>query len=97
MNFRERLVLKRRAISLGAVLALVIAAIALVVGVYLIGTFQSVLNTSGLPSAAQTSIGSVFSTAYSAFQLAVVGLIVIAAVAILSLVVSGFRGGRGGA
>ena len=88
---------KRRGISLGAVLALVIAAIALVVGVYLIGTFQSVLNTSGLPSTAQVAIGSVFSTTYSAFQLAVVGLIVIAAVAILSLVVSGFGRGKGGA
>jgi membrane-anchored glycerophosphoryl diester phosphodiesterase (GDPDase) len=83
----------RNAVSIGAVLTVVIASIALVLGVYLLANFQIVLNTSGLPATADNAIGTIFSTAYTAFQLLVVGLIVLAVVAILSILTSGFGGG----
>ncbi len=84
-----------KAVSVGAVLTVVVASIALAIGLFLLANFQLVLNTSGLPSAAQTAIGQVFSTAYTAFQLLVVGLIVLAAVAILSILTGGFGMGGG--
>jgi sterol desaturase/sphingolipid hydroxylase (fatty acid hydroxylase superfamily) len=86
----------RDGVSIGAVLTVVVAAIALAIGLYLLANFQLVLNTSGLPSAAQTAIYNVFATAYTAFQLLVVGLIVLAAVAILSILTGGFGMGGGG-
>jgi membrane-anchored glycerophosphoryl diester phosphodiesterase (GDPDase) len=82
-------------ISLGMILLLVIAAIALVIGTFLIAEFQLNLNTSGLPSSATNAIGQVFGNAYTGFTLMAVGLFVIAAVAILQVVINGFAGKRG--
>lgn len=93
-KLRKFLKLKMKAVSVGAVLTVVVASIALAIGLFLLANFQLVLNTSGLPVAAQNAIGSVFSTAYTAFQLLVVGLIVLAAVAILSILTGGFGMGR---
>jgi len=90
LNLKER-----EGVSIGAVLTVVVAAIALAIGLYLLANFQLVLNTSGLPTAAQTAIYNVFATAYTAFQLLVVGLIVLAAVAILSILTGGFGMGGG--
>jgi hypothetical protein len=90
------LTLRLPAVSVGAVLTVVVASIALAIGLFLLANFQIVLNTSALPTAAQNAIGSVFSTAYTAFQLLVVGLIVLAAVAILSILTGGFGMGGGG-
>jgi membrane-anchored glycerophosphoryl diester phosphodiesterase (GDPDase) len=81
-------------VTLGMILLLIIAAIALAIGTYLLAQFQINLNTSGLPSAAQNTIGSVFSNSYTGMLLMSVGLFVIAAVAILQVLVSGFAGKR---
>ena len=94
-KLRKYLKLKMKGVSVGAVLTVVVASIALAIGLFLLANFQLVLNTSGLPAAAQNAIGTVFSTAYTAFQLLVVGLIVLAAVAILSILTGGFGMGRG--
>lgn len=94
-SFASRLMF--RAVSaLGSVLAVVVAAVAIVVGLFVIGTLQTSLNTSGLTSQAQTGIGNVFGTTYNAFQLLVIVIIVIAAVAILAVLIGGLAGGRRG-
>lgn len=88
---------KRSGIStLAAVLAVIVAAVALVIGVFVIANLQTSLSTSGLASAATTAIGNVFSTTYNAFNLLVVAVIVLAAVAILSIIVGGLGGGGTG-
>ena len=82
--------------TLGAVLAVIIAVIAIIVGVYVTAQLQLTLNTSGIVASAQNAIGNVFSTAYNAFQLLTVALIILAAVAILAIVIRGLGGGGGG-
>jgi hypothetical protein len=75
----------------------VVAAVALVVGIFVVAQLQASLSTSSLDTSAQTAIGNVFSTAYNAYNLLVVALIVLAAVAILAIIIEGLGGGfRGG-
>ena len=88
--------MKARALGvLDSVLMVVVAAIAIVIGVFVIAQLQLALNTSGLTSSYQALVGSIFNTAGSAFSLLVIALIVLAAVAIISIVVGGLGGGRG--
>ena len=88
--------MKARALGvLDSVLMVVVAAIAIVIGVFVIAQLQLALNTSGLTSSYQTLVVSIFNTAGSAFSLLVIALIVLAAVAIISIVVGGLGGGRG--
>lgn len=94
-GFRSLLKQKRHGLSVGVVIAFVVIALVLVIGIYVVAFFQVSLNTSGLVKSADNAIGSVFSTAYTGFQLLVVGLIVLAAVAILSILTGGFGMGRG--
>ena len=87
--------MKARALGvLDSVLMVIVAAIAVVIGVFVIAQLQLALNTSGLTSSYQALVSSVFSTAGSAFSLLVIALIVLAAVAIISIVVGGLGGGQ---
>lgn len=81
---------KMAGVSIGMILLLVIASIFLAVGAYLVGQFQVSLNTSGLPANSVSALESVYSNAYNGLILMSIGLIVIAAVAILQVLTSGF-------
>jgi len=83
-------------ISVGSVILVVVAAIALSLGIFLVGTFQVTLDTSGLSTAAISAIGTVYSNTYSALQLLGVGLIVLAVVSILGLLINAFASKKGG-
>ncbi len=72
----------RRAFS--TAINLVIAAISLVLCVYIIGAIQP--NIKGLTGTANTTVGTIFTQTYNALNLMVVGLIVMAAVALIGLV-----------
>ena len=87
--------MKARALGvLDSVLMVIVAAIAVVIGVFVIAQLQLALNTSGLTSSYQSLVWSIFNTAGSAFSLLVIALIVLAAVAIISIVVGGLGGGH---
>ena len=94
-SLKQRIKQKHAGLSVGVVIAFVVIALVLVIGIYVVAFFQVSLNTSGLVKSADNAIGSVYSTAYTGFQLLVVGLIVLAAVAILSILTGGFGMGRG--
>jgi len=96
-KFKSSLQKKHSGLSVGVVIAFVVIALVLAIGIYVVAYFQVSLNTSGLKNTATNAIGSVFNTAYTGFQLLVVGLIVLAAVAILSILTGGFMTGRNSA
>jgi hypothetical protein len=95
-KFKTSLKKKHSGLSVGVVIAFVVIALVLAIGIYVVAYFQVSLNTSGLKNTATNAIGSVFNTAYTGFQLLVVGLIVLAAVAILSILTGGFMTGNKG-
>ena len=59
-------------------------AVSMVMGVYVVAKIQP--NITGLTGEANTTVTAIFSTAYDAFGLLVVGLIVAGAVAILWII-----------
>lgn len=68
------------------VLTIVIVGALLAVAPFVIGSLQNGLNTSGLPSAAQTSIGNVFTQIYNALGIVPLVLVILALVIILSAI-----------
>ena len=70
----------------GSFIGIVVAAILLIIGVLVFAIVSTSIPTTSISSAANTTINTIISTAYSAFDLATVGLIVLAAVIILGLV-----------
>jgi len=74
-----------------AAVLLVVGAVLLIIGLYVEATIYSSINVSGLPAASQTAIANVQTNVSSAFELAGVGLIVIAAAFILTSLL-GFGG-----
>lgn len=72
------------AATTGTALGLVVAAVTLVIGIYIVATIQPTI--SGLTGTANTTVETVFERVYSSFNVLTVALIVMAAVAILALV-----------
>lgn len=70
----------------GSFIGIVVAAILLIIGVLVFAIVSTSIPTTSISTAANTTINNIISTAYSAFDLATVGLIVLAAVIILGLV-----------
>lgn len=86
---------RRSGISpVAAVITVFIVALVIVVIVYVMGTLQLNLNTSGLPADAQTAIGNTFTTTYSGIEILVISVLALSAVALISIFTGGF-GGRG--
>jgi hypothetical protein len=77
----------RRALGpVEGVLTIVIVGALLAVSPFVIGELQVGLNTSGLPSAAQTSIGNIFTQIYNALGIVPLVLVILALVVILSAI-----------
>ena len=70
----------------GSFIGIVVAAILLIIGVLVFAEVSTNIPTTGISSTANTTINNIITTSYSAFDLATVGLIVLAAVIILGLV-----------
>lgn len=68
------------------VLTVVIVGALLAVAPFVIGALQNGLNTSGLPTAASTAIGNVFTQIYNALGILPLVLIILALVVILSAI-----------
>jgi|GEM_PF-1497329 hypothetical protein len=68
------------------VLTIVIVGALLAVSPFVIGSLQDGLNTSGLPAAAQTSIGNIFTQIYNALGIVPLVLVILALVIILSAI-----------
>ena len=83
--------LSRKGLSaVGMAVAIVLVSTTLIVGVWIFTTVQSSVNQAGWTTSANTTFTNIVSTTWSSFQLGVVSLIVIAAVAIIGILVSGF-------
>jgi len=83
--------LSRKGLSaVGMAVAIVLVSTTLIVGVWIFTTVQSSVNQAGWTASANTTFTNIVSTTWSSFQLGVVSLIVIAAVAIIGILVSGF-------
>lgn len=67
----------------GTAITLVIAAVALIVGVYVFVQVEQAIPA--LTGTANTTVGNIITTTLNAFQLATVALIVLAAVAVLAI------------
>jgi len=78
--------------AVGMAVAIVLVSTTMIVGVWIFTTVQSSVNQAGWSSGANTTFANIVSTTWSAFQLGVVSLIVIAAVAIIGILVAGFGG-----
>lgn len=78
---------------IGAVSALVVTAILLVIGILVFSQVDNSVDQSGFTAAQNMTIDNVGTTALDAFELATIGLIVLAAAAILAILIRGFRGG----
>lgn len=79
----------------GILIILIVSAM-LAVTPFIVGYLQLGLNTSGLPTQAQTSVGNIFTQIYNALGILPVVLIIIAIVVIISaifLLVPNRRGG----
>ncbi len=70
----------------GTALALVAAAVVMIIGIYIYSQIYSNINTSALSTQANATVNNINSTTYNAFNLLVVGLIILAAVAVLGFV-----------
>ena len=68
------------------VLTIVIVGALLAVAPFVIGALQNGLNTSGLPAAADVSIGNVFTQIYNALGILPLVLVILALVIILSAI-----------
>lgn len=66
-------------------IALVVSAVLIIIGLYTFAQIYSAINTTGLPAATVTAIQNVNTTAMNAFTLITVGLIVLAAAAIVAI------------
>jgi NADH:ubiquinone oxidoreductase subunit 6 (subunit J) len=66
--------------------AVVIVAVALIIGIYVIGSIQQALPTSNLPESAAGNITKVIGTVYSAYQLMPILIIVLIAAAIIGTI-----------
>jgi len=67
-------------------LTILIVGVLLAVGPFVFGNLQLGLNTSGLPVAAQTSVGNVFTQIYNSWGILPIVLVVLALVVIISAV-----------
>jgi len=81
---------------LGRILTIVVVPIVLLIGLVIYGNFNSALDTSSLSSDAQSAINNTNSNAYSGFNLAAILPLVLAGVAILSIVIGAFAFGLAG-
>lgn len=97
MKIRQMLKNRRGLSAVGMAVAIVLVATTLIVGIWIFTTVQSSVNQAGWSSTANTTFDNVVATTWSSFQLGVVSLIVIAAVAIIGILVSGFGGAARGA
>lgn len=78
--------------SVGMVIALIVTVAVLVIGVYILATFQaSVPNITD--TTANTTAENIYTAGWSALGLAVIIPIIVVASAIIGYLVSGFRGG----
>ena len=82
----------RRAIMVGAVIVFILAAVSLIIGVYVFAKIHANIDTSSLPADAQQAISKTTTTTYQAFQLLPISLIVLSAAVILGILVR-FGGG----
>jgi len=81
---------------LGRILTIVVVPIVLLIGLVIYGNFNSALDTSSLSTDAQNAINNTNSNAYSGFDLAAILPLVLAGVAILSIVIGAFAFGLSG-
>ena len=72
------------------VATLVVSGVLLIVGVVVFAKVKASLSTDDLSTVANTTINSVESTAYDAFELATVALIVLAAAVIIGILIRAF-------
>jgi hypothetical protein len=87
MDFKRHLTTKRKALGpIEGILTIVIVGALLAVSPFVIGSLQNGLNTSGLPSGAQVSIGNIFQQIYNALGILPLVLIILALVVILSAI-----------
>ena len=73
-------------IIVNTAVAVVIVAVALVIGLYVIGAIQNALPTSNLPAEAQNATTAVFAQVYSAYGLMPILIIVMVAAAIIGVI-----------
>jgi NADH:ubiquinone oxidoreductase subunit 6 (subunit J) len=66
--------------------AVVIVAVALVIGIYVIGSIQQALPSSNLPQEAADNISKIFGSVYSAYSLMPIMIIVLIAAAIIGTI-----------
>ncbi len=83
-------------VAIGAIIVLVVAGVALMIGPYVVASVYSNLNTANLPASAVTTIGNVFNGTLNAFGLAVVILIIIVAAVIIMVLMGAFGRAPGG-
>ena len=85
--------LRKEAVNAFAmVIALVAISTMLIVGIWITTSIQAAVSQADWSTDANTTYTSVKTTTWDAFDLAVVSLIVIAAVAIISILIGGFGG-----
>ena len=87
----KKLKMNRKGMSaVGMAVAIVLVATTLIVGVWIFTTVQSSVNQADWTTDANDTFDNIVDTTWSSFQLGVVSLIVIAAVAIIGILVQGF-------
>ncbi|MCW4046972.1 MAG: hypothetical protein NWE99_05345 [Candidatus Bathyarchaeota archaeon] len=79
--------------SIGLVVALIVTVVALVIGVYVLATFQTAMPNITNPTANSTAT-NIFTASWNAFGLAVVVPLIVVAGAIIGYIIRGFSGGR---
>ena len=72
------------------VATLVVSGVLLIVGTVVFAKVKTAMSTSGLSTEANATIDTVESTAYDAFELATVALIVLAAAVIIGILIRAF-------
>lgn len=89
-----RFIAKGAAITYG-VISLVVVSIVLVVGYLILSMTANSVPTSSLTSSQQSNLTNIINTTTSGYMLAVIVVLVLAAVLIIGVLLSGFgRGGR---
>lgn len=84
---------KNNAGSVGMVIALIVTVAVLVIGVYILTTFQTAIPNI-TDTTANTTAENVLTAGWNAFGLAVIIPIIVVAGAIIGYLVKGFSGGR---
>jgi len=79
--------------SIGLVVALIVTVVVLVIGVYILATFQASMPTIADATANETA-EAVLGAGWSAFGLAVIIPIIVVASAVIGYIVKGFGGSR---